>query len=295
MQDKNLTEKNNPEEDRLGILLSRAVSVWLWSILLGGTTGLTYYWGFYFPGRGWPQASIMLVLSTAITVCLAATWIYLFLYLKDAIIPDIVYRSKTFPDSAARQLAGRRLKRAYLFMIAAGVLGLLSRSVVTCFNVEPSVGRVTYSKVDDTEHSDWPISGKKTIKAPLNKVVAIKSEEKEILLTFANHPEKHRTKLNRKIYKWRSIERTGRDRYRLISEGTNDLYEGDYSSKRFRTKPVEDKTLIEIDGLRTPWSFSSDDEAGYLYYNDKKFSIEITAHSSFEEYLKDYEQEDTQF
>ncbi len=281
-----LSNVNRHEEDRLGILLSRAVSVWLWSILLGGTTGLTYYWSFYFPGRSWSQASVMLVLSTAITICLAATWVYLFLHLKDAIIPDVVYRSEMVPDAAARHLAGQRLKRAYLFMIVAGVLGLVSRSIVTCFNVQPSMRSVTYSESIDMDDPEWSMSGKETIEVPLNEVVAIKSGEKEILIIFSNHPEEHPTKLNRKIYKWRSIERTDGNRYRLISEGTNDLYEGDYSRKRFRAKQVKDKTLIEIDGLRMPWSFSSDFDGGYLYYDDEKFSIKITGLSSFDEYLK---------
>lgn len=142
MQEENSTEEklakeNHREEDRLDNLLSRYVSVWLWSILFAGTTGFTYYWSFFLPSRNLLQTSMMLILGASVTVCLTATWLHLFLYLKDVIIPDVIHRSKDMTDSVDRRLAGKRLEKAYLYMITAGILGLITRSVMHLFSPLP--------------------------------------------------------------------------------------------------------------------------------------------------------------
>ena len=131
--EENLPEQNQADDDRLDTLLSKALSVWLWAILLGGTIGLTYYWGFYMGRQSWLKTSMVLLFGTAILICLTTTWLFLFLYLKDAIIPDVVYRSNRAPGSIERQVAGQRLMLAYLFMIASGVLILITRVLFSLF------------------------------------------------------------------------------------------------------------------------------------------------------------------
>jgi hypothetical protein len=144
----------------------------------------------------------------------------------------------------------------------------------------------------------FPItSDMETIKAPLRVVVAIRHKsrteepmKKEILVVFSNHPEKHSAKLNRKIYQWYSIENLDGDRYRLISKGTDELYEGDFTQKRPLSGTTENyKMTIDIDGLKLPWSFHSDDTAGFIYYDDESLVIKITKARTFDEYLKDKE------
>jgi hypothetical protein len=157
---------------------------------------------------------------------------------------------------------------------------------------------VKSDEVKILENSYPSMSDKETIIAPLHEVVVIKFKtreaelkKKEILIAFTNPVEKHPTKLNGKIYQWRSIERINGDKYRLISEGTNELYEGDFTNKKPEGHKLEDyKMTIDIDGLRLPWSFSSEDEAGYIYYDDKRIIIEITEFGTVDEYLKDLEQ-----
>ncbi len=86
------------------------------------------------PSRNLFQTLMMLLLGASVTICLTATWLYLFLYLKDVIIPDVIFRSKDASDSVDRRLAGERLEKAYLFMITAGILGLITRTVMHLFS-----------------------------------------------------------------------------------------------------------------------------------------------------------------
>ena len=175
------------------------------------------------------------------------------------------------------------------------------RETIQKVNKTSSWENSSHEGLDDDRIIEIPsssMSDKETIIAPLHEVVVIKfktretePKKKEVLIVFTNPPEKHPTKLNRKIYQWRSIERINGDEYRLLSEGTNELYEGDFTEKTSEGHKLEDyKMTIDIDGLRLPWSFSSEDEAGYIYHDDNSILIEITEFSAFDEYLEGLEQ-----
>ena len=115
-------------------LLSRYVSVWLWSILFGGTTALTYTLITYPSERGWAILPFLLaVLTWSGILLLALSWIYLYRYLTLMIIPIFILGRDIKTDDPKRKLGAHVLSRAFLFMIVAGFLGLSSRALQSLF------------------------------------------------------------------------------------------------------------------------------------------------------------------
>jgi hypothetical protein len=108
-------------------LLRKYLAVWLWSILFGGTTGLTYTMLSFYSGERWGPLGLPLSALTAVAIFfLLIAWSYLYLYLRDFLIPDVLI-GRQRGESVDRSRGEHILRRAYLMMIVSGVAGLLTR------------------------------------------------------------------------------------------------------------------------------------------------------------------------
>ena len=137
MEDKvnnNEQKETDLEKFRLDHLLSKYISVWLWSILFGGTTGLTYTLINYESQEKWGVLAIALTFFTIVGISfLLISWHYLYLYLSKVIIPQFI--SHNFKDNKEfHEMSGRILRKAYLSMIQAGVFGLAAKLIPFIFS-----------------------------------------------------------------------------------------------------------------------------------------------------------------
>lgn len=108
-------------------LLKKYIAVWLWSILFGGTTGLSYTMLSLYSGERWGPLGVVLGASMALAMLfLTMAWFYLYVYLRDFLIPDaLIGRQKG--ELVDHLRGGEILQRAYLLMIVSGVVGILIR------------------------------------------------------------------------------------------------------------------------------------------------------------------------
>ena len=129
MQDNPKDTKYPNKENNLSVLLSNYISVWLWSILLGGTTTLTYQIVNYSGYNKWGILSVSFASFTMFAVLLLVySWFYLYKYLDKVIIPLVIMRKDPFEMECDRDEAAHILSRAYKYLIYAAVLGL-SKSI----------------------------------------------------------------------------------------------------------------------------------------------------------------------
>ena len=115
-------------------LLSKYVLVWLWSILFGGTTALSYMLFTYHSGE---IGGILHIFVTVFTwsgiLLLSLSWIHLYRFLTIMIIPIFILGRDIETDDHKRKLGAHALCRAFLFMILAGFFGLSSRAMLNLF------------------------------------------------------------------------------------------------------------------------------------------------------------------
>jgi hypothetical protein len=124
---------NESPNGNLDMLLRKYIAVWLWSILFGGTTGLTYTLISYSSGDHWGHLGLVLGAMTACGIyVLLLAWFYLYIYLKNHLIP-VVVMGKDIEDPSFLERGGRILTRAYMLMIIAGVIGLSTKAVQYLF------------------------------------------------------------------------------------------------------------------------------------------------------------------
>ena len=123
------TSQSTAEFERL---LRKYLAVWLWSILFGGTTGLTYTMISFSTGERWGVLGLSLAVSTFFAICLLAmAWWQLYTYLRGFLIPQVLLGQQVGDDASIR--GGQILGRAYLLMILAGIVGLSTRALQYIF------------------------------------------------------------------------------------------------------------------------------------------------------------------
>jgi hypothetical protein len=109
------------------VLVRKYLAVWLWSILFGGTTGLTYTMISFQTGERWGALGLSLAVLTFLAIYLLAfAWLQLYKYLRTFLIPHVLIGIPVDEHDAAR--GGEILGRAYLLMILAGIVGLSTRA-----------------------------------------------------------------------------------------------------------------------------------------------------------------------
>jgi hypothetical protein len=122
-------------------LLSKYVRVWLWSILFGATTGLSYSFVAIGVARsnGMPVGMAPLALVAIGAVSTIAAWWLLFVHLRDSIIPEFFAAdgAHAAPDSAevehedvAPPTARSSMRQAYVAVMIGAVARLLVALVV---------------------------------------------------------------------------------------------------------------------------------------------------------------------
>jgi len=113
-------------------LLRKYLAVWLWSILFGGTTGLTYTMISFSTGERWGTLALSLAVVTLFGIyLLALAWWQLYMYLRAFLIPHVLLGRRAEEADGVR--GGQILGRAYLLMILAGIVGLSTRALQYIF------------------------------------------------------------------------------------------------------------------------------------------------------------------
>lgn len=108
--------------DKLDNLLAKYVSVWLWSIIFGATTGVLYsFLSFRFDR--WGVLALALVIP-AIASLLSAlmSWRHVYVAMVDYLLPKFVYESAR--DLDPKQFAYQLSRAFQYFMFAAGFRAL---------------------------------------------------------------------------------------------------------------------------------------------------------------------------
>jgi hypothetical protein len=106
--------------ENLDRLLSKYILVWLWSILFGASSGLTYTLIEYRPER-WGQLALPLLLLSFLGILSAfASLISLIHYLLRYLIPSL-FHADPVPEELALKAAGVYLKRASWFLVFAAL------------------------------------------------------------------------------------------------------------------------------------------------------------------------------
>ena len=121
-----MSEENNQLSNSLDRLLSKYLSIWLWSILFGGATTLTFSLTNVRGYENWGALSqvISLLMAVAIVFVIIA-WLTLFSFLKQHIIPGLFLRDEsTFEQDNLRKNA-RYLTMAFYSLIMSGIVRLM--------------------------------------------------------------------------------------------------------------------------------------------------------------------------
>jgi hypothetical protein len=122
--------EKNTDEQGIDRLLSKYVLVWLWSILFGASTGLSYSFMAYRPYDSWGSMGFLLVALLAVGIlCTCWSWLFLFRYLTRYLVPKFFAPDETGERGKLRYPPAVLLKRAFLLMIVA-VLARLSLQLV---------------------------------------------------------------------------------------------------------------------------------------------------------------------
>lgn len=89
-------DKNVHTENTFEILLSKYISVWIWSILFGALSGITYsFIGRYYEISKWGVLSLLLVMLMSIGILASIRgWLFMFQYLMSYIVPQFIHPNK---------------------------------------------------------------------------------------------------------------------------------------------------------------------------------------------------------
>lgn len=130
-----INEKIPSEIDKI---LSKYISVWLWSILFGSVTAVGYSFLGYDLRENWGELSVLLFAIIMLGMsCIFISIFSLYLYLIKYIIPRFLFSEHTcFSGPHVMEKAGRWLRRAFLglmlailFRLSITTVGLLLRSL----------------------------------------------------------------------------------------------------------------------------------------------------------------------
>ena len=111
---------NNMNFDKL---LSKYISIWIWSILFGAATALTYSAIGNRPFERWGILSIVLiVIFIYLIICLVMVWLYMYKYLIRYILPKFFPIRDTEVDDFVLNKHAIYIRRTFIFLFAATLL-----------------------------------------------------------------------------------------------------------------------------------------------------------------------------
>lgn len=125
--------KFNINIDNLDNLLSKYISVWLWSILFGANTGVLVSFYTRQELRGWGSITIILLGIWGVgSIFLILSFVYLFSYLKLLLIP--IFIEKKPIENISYKKTSIYLIRSFNYFLASLFLGLLAEFIKTIFS-----------------------------------------------------------------------------------------------------------------------------------------------------------------
>ncbi|EGQ9138113.1 MULTISPECIES: hypothetical protein [Vibrio] len=119
-------EVENGAAAKLDILLRKYLSVWLWSILFGGATTLTFSLSSIRDYEKWGILTSVTSLLFVISILfLFISWLTLFKFLKGYLIEVVFVGSDTSDSEEKRKKFGRYLSTSFYALIMAGIVRLM--------------------------------------------------------------------------------------------------------------------------------------------------------------------------
>lgn len=113
-------------ENNLDKLLSKYISIWIWSILFGTASALTYSIFSTRPFEKWGTLSILFVVIYAyLIVSLIMTWLNLYKYLVRYIVPKFFPLQESEQDEFKLNRMAFFLKQSFTYLFIAAFLRIL--------------------------------------------------------------------------------------------------------------------------------------------------------------------------
>lgn len=113
-------------ETNFNKLLNRYISVWLWSILFGAASGLTYSIFTTRPFEKWGVLStLFIVIFVYLIISIIITWLYLYRFLKSYIIPRFFPTTDEEIDDKILNKKMNLLNLSFLSLLIATILRVL--------------------------------------------------------------------------------------------------------------------------------------------------------------------------
>ena len=147
MQMDTQTSENRPNNKQWDVLLSKYVSVWIWSIIFGSTTGLVYsFSGMVNPER-WSQLNTLLLgwylMGTMSTV---SSLFYLYFYLTRSIIPQFLIVNVDERKRAVNEPSASKRDQEYISYRSRRNAALLAKAILML--VVATAARLCYSMTE---------------------------------------------------------------------------------------------------------------------------------------------------
>lgn len=126
----------NDTMDKMEKLLSKYISVWLWSILFGGATTLTFSLANVRSYEKWGILSLVIgiIMAFAITFVIIA-WLTLFRFLKAHIVPGLFLGDKRVFELKNLERSGRYLTMSFYALVLSGITRLMMELVKSFFDI----------------------------------------------------------------------------------------------------------------------------------------------------------------
>lgn len=130
------SEDNTNNNRHFDELLSKYLSVWLWSILFGGTTTLTFSLANVTGYEKWGTLAWVIAMLLAIDMSfLIVSWLTLYQFLRSHLIYGIFLDNADAFDIENKEKAGRYLNLSFYSLIMAGVVRLMIELVKQFFQL----------------------------------------------------------------------------------------------------------------------------------------------------------------
>lgn len=119
-------DKSKIKTNALDELLKKYLSVWLWSILFGGATTITFSLANVSGYEKWGMlASVIGLLLVASIFFLIIAWMTLFQFLKHYLIAGIFLGIPEASEEHSKERAGKYLTMSFYALITAGIIRLM--------------------------------------------------------------------------------------------------------------------------------------------------------------------------
>jgi hypothetical protein len=113
-------------ENNLDKLLRKYISIWIWSILFGTASALTYSIFSTRPFERWGTLSVLFVAIYAyLIVALILAWLYLYKYLVKYILPKFFPLQESEQNEFELNKMAFFLKRSFTYLFIAAFLRIL--------------------------------------------------------------------------------------------------------------------------------------------------------------------------